>query len=159
MAIASGGGKEMLGPMNMQASQHGRAPGGTGWPSPYHWERRTGRNVRMAQPGCWRPPRQMDSWFEEQLRAYPQEASLHLGEWHPPLQACGRCQHKEEATSRFWCAFHQERRRAAARAVGGHWRIPDGEVLLVVSNLPGSWTCLGERGWGTYDWAVDSWGQ
>ena len=38
---------------------------------------------RIHRPGYWRPPRQMDSWFEEQLTTYPEEAlslaPLHLG--------------------------------------------------------------------------------
>ena len=109
-------------------------------------------------PGSWRPPRQMDSWFEEQLTAYPEDAltlaPLHLGEWQPPLQACGRCQHKDETTSRFRCPCHRERWQTAAQAAGGHWRIPDGNIVLVVSNLPGSRTCLGEQGRGTHDWAL-----
>ena len=29
----------------------------------------------------------------------------------------------------------------------------------MVSNLPGSRACLGERGRGTHNWAVVSWGQ
>ena len=123
---------------------------------------------RGDDAGCghgrdWRPPRQMDSWFEEQLTAYPEDAltlaPLHLGEWHPPLLACGRCQHKDKATSRSRCPCHRERWRTAARAAGGHQRIPDGDILLVVSNLPGSRTCLGEQGRGTHDWAAVPWGQ
>ena len=51
MTTTSGGSKEMPGPMNVQASQHGRAPEDTGWPSPYHWKRRKGRGVRMAHGG------------------------------------------------------------------------------------------------------------
>ena len=58
----------------------------------------------------------------------------------------GGCQHKEEATSRFRCACHRDRWRLATLVAGGHWRVPDGEALLVVSNLPGSRTCLGEQG-------------
>ena len=46
----------------------------------------------------------------------------------------------------------------AARAAWGHWRIPDGDILLVVSNLPGSRTCLGEQGRGTHDRAAVPWG-
>ena len=97
---------------------------------------------RIHPPGYWRPPRQMDPWFEEQLKAYPEDAltlaPVHLAEWHPPLQACGWCQHKDETVSKFRCTCHREQWRTAARAAGGHWRIPDREVLLVVSNLPGS---------------------
>ena len=61
----------------------------------------------MAHPRARhsRPPREMDPWFEEQLKAYAEDAlalaPLHLGEWHPPLQACGGCQHKDETTSGF----------------------------------------------------------
>ena len=100
----------------------------------------------IHQPGYWRPPRPLHPWFEEQLAAYPEDAlvlaPLHLGEWNPPLRVCGRCQHKEEATSRFRCACHRDRWREAALAATGHWRVLDGEALLVVSNVPGSRTCL-----------------
>ena len=116
---------------------------------------------RIHRPGYRRLLRHMDSCVEEQLTAYPEDAltlaPLHLGEWHPPLQACGRCQHRDKATSRFRCPW--ERWRTAARAAGGHWRILDGDIVLVVSNLPGSRTCLGEQGRGTHDWAAIPWGQ
>ena len=76
-------GRGMPGPMGMQKSRCGlplslgaaygsrRADG----PGKMEW--------RIRRPGYWRPPRQMDSWFEEQLIAYPEDAltlaPLHLG--------------------------------------------------------------------------------
>ena len=111
------GGKGMPGPMSMRTSrrkERARAPCGP--PSVIGSGirvevRRADGPARMEwhihQPGYWRPPRQMDPWFEEQPKAYPEDAltlaPLHLGEWHPPLQAYGRCQHKDETTSRFRC--------------------------------------------------------
>ena len=119
-----------------------------------------GCGVRTARGG-WSGT--FKSWFEDQPKAYPEDtislAPLHLGEWHPPLQACGRCQHKEEAMSRFRCACHREWWRATARAARGHCRTSEGDVLLLVSNLPCSPTCLGEEGRGTQDRAVVPWGQ
>ena len=121
-------GRGMPWPRGMRKSRRGKAHAGSEWPSLCHWERRTGGGEQTAlgnmewrihKPEYWRPPRPMDSWFEEQLMAYLEDALtlalLHLGEWHPPLQACGRCQHKDETTSRFL----RERWRTAARAAGG----------------------------------------
>ena len=171
MKIMKVGGNGMLGAMSMWTSRRGRARTDTEWPSLCHWERYTGRGERTAREG-WDgtstsrgtdPARQMDPLIEQQLKAYLDDAltltPLHLGEWHPPLQACGRCQHKDETTSSFRCTCQWERLWTAAWAATGHWRISDGEVLLVLSNLLGSRTCLGERGRGTHDWAVVSWGQ
>ena len=97
----------------------------------------------------------MDSWFEGQLTAYPEDAPtlgpLHLGSGIP------RSKHVASASIRMRRRRHfgapitgsgGGRQRGRQGVTGGS---PDEDILLVVSNLPGSRTCLGEQGRGTHD--------
>ena len=48
---------------------------------------------------------------------------LHLGVWHPTLEACPRCDRHEEVTTRFRCPCHKRRWRKALRTVDPPWRL------------------------------------
>ena len=73
------GSKGMLGLMSMRTEERARAPSGP--PSIIGRGIRSRRadspgkmEWRIHQPGYWRPPRQMDPWFEEQLKASVEDA-------------------------------------------------------------------------------------
>ena len=52
------------------------------------------------------------------------------------------------------CLCYRDHLWEVALAADGYWCFPEGPSLLMVSTLPGSRTCLGERDHGTHNWAV-----
>ena len=79
---------------------------------------------------------------------------MHLGMWHPTLQACGSCEKKEEATARFHCPCCRAKWREAIHLQGGQWWVHEGGVLKISSKYPTSRTIIAAEGEGTHDWAA-----
>ena len=80
---------------------------------------------RIHKPEHWREPRRLHPRMEELLKEFPGEmlttVPLHLEMWHPTLQACGRCERKEEATTRFRCP-HCGHESPDSDKTREHWR-------------------------------------
>ena len=78
---------------------------------------------------------------------------LHLGMWHPRLEACPRCERHEEGTTRYKCPCHTriaEGRRGSVSAM----QPPRGMSLRIINGVPRPHTCIAAEGEGTPDWAA-----
>ena len=113
---------------------------------------------RIHTPEHWREPRKMQPRMEEMLKEFPSEilttVPMHPGMWHPTLQACGRCERKEEATTRFRCPCFRARWRGAIHQQGGKLWVHEDSELKVSSKYPTSKTIIAAEGAGTHDWAA-----
>ena len=113
---------------------------------------------RIHTPEHWREPRGLHPRMEELLKEFQEEilttVPLHLDMWHPTLQACGRCEKKEEATTRFRCPCFRARWKEAIHQQGGNWWVHDGKELRVSSKYPTSATIIAAAGEGSHDWAA-----
>jgi hypothetical protein len=113
---------------------------------------------RIHKPEHWREPRRLHPRMEELLKEFPGEilttVPLHLEMWHPTLQACGRCEKKEEATTRFRCPCFRATWREAVHLQGRKWWVHDGSELRISSRYPTSSTTIAAEGEGTHDWAA-----
>ena len=106
---------------------------------------------RIHTPEHRREPRGLHPRMEELLKEFPEEilttVPMHLDMWHPTLQACGRCEKKEEATTWFRCPCFRARWKEAIHEQGGNWWVHEGKELKVSSKYPTSTTIIaaGER--------------
>ena len=109
-------------------------------------------------PSKWRPPRALHPRMEQLLHESPETGillvPLHLGMWHPHLEACPRCERHEEVTTRYRCPCHRAKWRRVLQAVSLPWRLHGGMTLRIISGVPRSRTCIAEEGEGTHDWAA-----
>ena len=113
---------------------------------------------RIHAPSKWRPLRALHPRMEQLLRESPETGillvPLHLGMWHPRLEACPRCERHEEVTMRQRCPCHRAKWRRALQAVSLPWRLHGGTALRIISGVPWSHMCIAEEGEGTHDWAA-----
>ena len=81
-------------------------------------------------PSKWRPPRALHPRMEQLLRESPETGirlvPLHLGMWHPRLEARPRCKRHEEVTTRYRCPCHKPKWRRALHTVDPPWRLHGG---------------------------------
>ena len=96
--------------------------------------------------------------MEQLLREFPETGivlvPLHLGMWHPRLEACPRCERHEEVMTRYRCPSHRAKWRRALHAVSPPWRLHGGMNLRIISGVPRSHTCIAGEGEGTQDLAT-----
>ena len=78
-------------------------------------------------PSKWRPPQALHARMEQLLRESPETGipmvPLHLGMWHPRLEACPRSERHEEVTTWYRCPCHKAKWRRDLQAVDPPWRL------------------------------------
>ena len=113
---------------------------------------------RIQAPSKWRPPQALRPRMEQLLRESPKRGivlmPLHLGMWHPRLEACLQCERHEEVTTRYRCPCQRAKWRRVLQAVSPPLKLHGGMTVRIISGVPRSRTCIAEEGDGTHDWAA-----